>query len=87
MSAYDNDSRVRRHNTYLFFVEAPDDRYSVAANQHEHDWWATNMIGGTSYRAAGLRNREDAEAWAKRTARGPFYSADEAIRELIGEPR
>lgn len=87
MTHYDSDGRVRRVNDYFLVVEAPDDRYSVSANRDEHDWWIDNMIGGAASRAANLRNRADAEAWAARTARGPFYTADEAIRELIGEPR
>jgi hypothetical protein len=33
--------------------------------------------------AANLHNREEAEALAARTTRGPFYTADKAIREFV----
>lgn len=86
MSAYSNDPRVRKVNEYLVVVSAPDDDYCVAARNSPDDWWAGNMLGGTSDRAADCRSHEDAQEWARRTTYGPFTTADEAIHKLIGEP-
>jgi hypothetical protein len=87
VSDYDSDGRVRRVNEYHFIVQAPGDEYHVSAVKDEHDWWIDPTIGGASYRAAGIKNREDAEAWAARTSDGPYRTAGEAIRKLIGEPQ
>lgn len=85
MSAYDNGPRVRRVNDHLYIVNG-DDKYGVEEVDHG-SWYVGPMIGSSSYRSAGLRSREDAEAWAERTTVGPFPSRDAAIASLIGAPQ
>ncbi len=85
MTGYDSDPRVRRVHDHLFIVRG-DDEYGIEEVRHG-EWVTGPMIGGASYRSAGLRNRQEAEAWAERTTVGPFPSSDAAIASLIGPPQ
>lgn len=87
MNAYANDHRVRWVNEYFCVVDVDGDTYDVHTSASLTDWYASPSIGSRSWYNAGLRNRDDVEAWAKRTKRGPFGSADEALYSLIGVPR
>lgn len=87
MTAYDNDPRVKHGSEYIFKVFAPDDTYMVSAWKDEHDWLIDPACDSRAMREANLRSREDADAFTARTVRGPFTSADEAIRSLIGDPQ
>jgi hypothetical protein len=87
MSAYDNDPRVERVNDYFFSVSLDGERYDVIAERDPQDWYTAPGAFGRSFREAAPKSREEADAWAQATTRGPFASGDEAIRSLIGDPR
>lgn len=86
-TAYANDPRVTAKDEYIFEVVAPDDRYTVSAWRNTNDWLIDPARDSNARREANIRGRQDAEAFTARTVRGPFGSADEAIRSLIGDPR
>jgi hypothetical protein len=85
MSAYDNDPRVDWVNEYFCVISTSEDRFDVAADQPQ-EFWISPSLSSPSMRAAGLKTRDEAEQWMQRVTRGPFPTADEAIRSLIGDP-
>lgn len=87
MSAYDNDPRVRKVNAGYYSVTAPGGPFNVSIWDDPDAWSVGPAIGSELFRNAGLRSREDADRWAEETTTGPFGTADEAIRSLIGDPR
>lgn len=87
MSAYGNDPRVERVSEYHYAVDVAGDEHDVRARANINDWWAGPSIGSRSMHAANLRTRDEAEAWASSHKYGPFPTADEAIRHLIGDPQ
>jgi hypothetical protein len=87
MSAYDSDPRVEQVDECQYTVDVGGDRWCVSVWTSATEWTATPYIGSKLMRAANLRSREEAEVWMRAVERGPFRSADEAIRALIGDPR
>lgn len=87
MSAYDNDRRVEMISEYHYSVDVAGDDNDVNAQANINDWWAGPSIGSRSMHAANLRTRDEAEAWCQSHTYGPFATADEAIRHLIGDPQ
>lgn len=89
MSVYDNDSRVDRLNAHTFVVDvAGDGSDDHAVNEEPAGrWWTSPMIGSATMRAANLRDRDEAEAWATASTVGPYSTLDDAVRSLIGNPR
>lgn len=82
MSDYDNDHRVLQVNDGLLSAQADNGVWLVFCDR-PGEWWsdphqATIPPGMT---------REQANEWARTAGRGPFPTADAAIRDLIGEPR
>jgi len=71
VSAYGNDPRVVRANQYQYDVHA-DDKYLLSDDVG--GWWIDLASGAQG----------DIKAFA---SRGPFGTADEAIRSLIEDPR
>jgi hypothetical protein len=94
MSDYAHDNRVEVQRG--LFAGEPDmyvvepgngDIFSVQAPNRTTGWFTGHEIGSRGMRDANLRSREEAETFVKATSRGPFDSADAAIRFLIGDPR
>lgn len=83
MSAYDNDPRVERVDE--FFLAVNGGEHFVTASSGPDDWWVDPS--SSSAPLEQLRTRADANRWASQNARGPFPTADEAIRSLIGDPQ
>jgi hypothetical protein len=79
VNAYANDPRVTRANDYQYDVHG-DDEYLVSDSAvtrpvaPSSEWWIDLGI-----LAAGDK--------ASFTSRGPFATADDAIRSLIGDPQ
>ncbi|HLL69049.1 MAG TPA: hypothetical protein VK453_25540 [Micromonosporaceae bacterium] len=86
MTAYNEDSRVRRVTEYMLSVQTGD-KYDVCAWSATDRWFAYPSLGSSAMRAADLRSREDTEEWLLQARTGPFRTADEAIASLIGDPR
>lgn len=87
MSAYANDPRVTMVNEHHFTVIAPDDTYDVSAWRSFSDWLIDPARNSRARREGDIRSREEAEAFTAATVRGPFQSADDAIRSPIGDPQ
>jgi predicted RNase H-like HicB family nuclease len=85
VSAYDNDPRVRSIGTTFYEVMVGDKVYEVTARRNETDWISYPTFGSSTFQ--GLKTREETEAALESATQGPFASADEAFRSLIGDPR
>lgn len=88
MSTYDNDPRVRKVDEYQYAVDVGGDEWYVSPwRRDDSEWCARPYIGSKLARSANLRSHGEYQAWLNEVSRGPFGSADEAIRSLIGSPQ
>lgn len=80
------DIRVQWIDEHRVRVDNGGDRWMVSVWANPGEWFSAPTLDSYSCRSANLRTREEADAWAVATRRGPFGAADDAIRDLIGDP-